>query len=39
VAREKGGVDSGDGGSVVSVGGEVFSNIGLVFSAPSCAGA
>ena len=39
VKREKGGVDSGDGGSVVSVGGEVFPSIGLVFSAPSCAGA
>ena len=37
--REKGGVESGDGSIVVSVGGEVFPNIGPVFSTPSCAGA
>ena len=39
VAREKGGVASGDGGKIVSVGVEVFPNIVLVFSAPGSAGA
>ena len=35
----KGGVASGDGGSIGSVGVDVFFNIGSVLSAPVCAGA